>query len=65
MVGSLVQEIETRIIGIVLDTYVFMSASYKDNSQKQLIERDYYVKWNNGETYWISADKVKVLSENS
>ena len=65
MVGSLVLEIETKIIGIVLDTYVFMSASYKDAGQKQLIERDYYVKWNNGETYWISADKVDVLSENS
>tara|TARA_R100000008_G_C3548475_1_gene148944 strand:- start:59 stop:253 length:195 start_codon:yes stop_codon:yes gene_type:complete len=63
MIGSLVQEYETKVVGIILDTYIFMT--YKDVNDRQIVERDYFVKWNNGETYWISADKVKILSKKS
>ena len=63
MVGSLVQELETGNIGIVVDDYIFMT--YKDKYDQQVIERDYFVKWNNGETFWVSANKIKVLSEKS
>mgnify|MGYP003110530492 FL=1 len=63
MVGSLVKELETGKIGIVLDTYIFMH--YKDRYNKQIVERDFYVKWNSGETYWISSSKLEVLSEKS
>jgi hypothetical protein len=63
MVGTLVREIKTEIIGIVVDTYLFMD--YKDEQGKQVTEYDYYVKWNDGENYWISANKVEILSESS
>tara|TARA_R110002020_G_scaffold19158_9_gene66587 strand:- start:1668 stop:1859 length:192 start_codon:yes stop_codon:yes gene_type:complete len=63
MIGSLVKELETGNIGIVVDTYIFMT--YKDKYDKQIVEKDYYVKWNSGETYWLSCNKVEVLSENS
>ena len=63
MVGSLVKELETGNIGIVIDTYVFMH--YRDRYDKQVVERDFYVKWNNGETYWVASSKLEVLSEKS
>jgi len=63
MVGSLVQEFETGNIGIIVDMYIFMT--YKDKYEHQIVERDYFVKWNSGETFWISASKVKILSEKS
>ena len=63
MIGTLVRELETGYIGIILDTYIFMT--YRDKNDKQVVERDFYVKWNNGETYWISHNKVEILSENS
>jgi hypothetical protein len=63
MIGSLVREVKTGIVGIVIDTYIFMA--YKDKNGEQVIERDFYVKWNDGENYWISADRIEVLSKSS
>ena len=63
MIGSLVRELETESIGIIVDTYIFMT--YKDEDGKQVIEWDYYVKWNDGDNYWISSSNVEVLSKNS
>ena len=63
MVGSLVREISTEHIGIIVDTYIYMA--YKDEKDRQDVECDYFVKWNNGEICWVPSDEVEILSEST
>lgn len=63
MVGSLVRELSTEYIGIIVDTYIYMA--YKDEKDRQDVECDYFVKWNNGEICWVPSDEVEILSEST